>query len=353
MTDLSIPLSEQVTQWMEGIADHAQAAQAIGALDRDAAIGAIHDYLRRGPQVIPQPRMFAVTMLARWNAAEAIAALREVLHDHPLRTLSPQMAESEYVVKNAIVDTLAERTYPELVEDIAFGINERLPAAVRAAGGHGLREPARAIADLLDDDVLADTAAQTLNMLGDDGARAMLQRLDAWLWLSPYNPRTRLAVMRGLTTLTRFPNAGRLEHAEDVLRRALRDPHPLTRAAAAAALAPRTNAELVEARIRGVLGQDRNIAQACRNALAAVGAELVEPAMCALRRNAEPDLYGQEQAPPEEQRHWLILRMLEADRPHAHVALAELAREHASVNSRRRNFGLCWRMVRALRKERR
>ena len=300
----------RVAAWIDDIAGHARAAEAIAGLG-SRAIGAIADYLRASPQVIPQPRCFAVAMLARLDAAEARAALREVLHSHRLRDLAPQLAESEYVVKNDAMQALLARRYPELAADVAFGIQERLPAAVRGVAQLNLSPLASALVALLDDDVLADTAAQVLTALGTPVSNALLARLDNWLWQSQYSARLRLATIRGLLVLAGIGPKIESE-AERILRRALRDPHPLVQAAAALVLWPnRRSDDLIPELVCGTLGHDRALANACCAALAQTGLALVKPALRAVQRDAEPDLYGRKQAPPEEQRRWLVARMIE------------------------------------------
>jgi hypothetical protein len=310
MIGLTIPLPEQVAQWIEDIAGHAQAARAIGELDRTAATNAIRDYLRRGPQIVPQPRVFAVAMLARWNAPGIVPVLREVLQSHPLHGLTPQLAESEYVVKNAVMDVLAGRDYAELPEDIALGIDERLPAAVRAAGCLRRHELADRIANLFDDDVLAGPAAQTLRSFGAHALPGVLSRLDAWLWQSDANARARLGAIRSLQLLAEI-GVDLRDDPQRIVGRALRDAHPLVRAAAAV-IAWRQGADVIEPLVRGLLGHDVSVAQACESVLANAGPMLTEPALIALERNEEPDLYGQRRAPDPEQRRTLVRRMLAA-----------------------------------------
>lgn len=299
-----------VAAWIDDIAGHAQATEAIAGMG-DCAIGAIADYLRASPQVIPQPRCFAVAMLVRLDAAEATGALREVLRNHPLRELAPQLAYAEYVVKNDAMQALLARGYPELAVDVAFGIQERLPAAVRGVAQLNLSPLAPALVVLLDDDVLADTVSQVLTGLGTSASNALLARLDGWLWQSPYSARLRLATIRGLLVLARI-GAPVDSESKRILGRALHDPHPLVQAAGALVLWPLQHGDdLVAELVRGALGHDQVLASACCVALAQTGSALLRPAMRAVQRDAEPDLYGYTHAPADDQRRWLVARMIE------------------------------------------
>jgi hypothetical protein len=285
---------------MDSPAEHAEAAEALAAWG-ESAIPGLRDYLRRGPQVIPQPRCFAVAMLARLHAEPATDALREVLHAHPLKTLTPSFAESEYVVKNDALEALAVRAYPERADDIAFGVRERLRAAVVAVGRMRLAESADALVDLLDDDVLADAAIASLATIGPAAAKAIAPRLDAWLTAAEYSARRRLAVIRALRVLHHTP------FAEIVaIRRALGDSHPAVRAAAALLAWPsRRDAGIIDALLHGAVDFDRELADDCREALDAAGSEAVGPAASALQHNLEPDLYGQIHPLSSEQHGWL------------------------------------------------
>lgn len=306
-------LPQQVAEWIDEIAEHAKAAEAIAALDSRQATIAIRNYLQRGPQVIPQPRCFAIAMLARWDTAETTTALREVLHSHPLRSLAPQLAESEYVVKCDAMDALAERNYEEFADDVAFGIGERLRAAVRAAGRHRVGGTAVMLGSLLDDDVLADAAAEALASMGEPAMAALIYRIDNWLWQSPYSARLRLALVRGLLVIAKLSKTVLVGESASIMQRALRDPHSLVRAAAALVLWSGPDChELLDALIHGALGHDRSVARACADALTPVGTVLVAPALRALQRNAELDIYDEEKAPPEAQRRWLVMRVIEA-----------------------------------------
>lgn len=295
-------MSRQVAEWIDDIAGHAEAADTIAAM-RESAIPGLREYLACGPQVVPQPRCFAVAMLARLHAPAATQALRDVLHANPLHSLSPAFAESEYVVKSDVLTTLAEHGYAELTDDVAFGISERLRVAAEIAGRLRLADLATQLVDFLDDDVLADTAMDALVAVGPKAAAVIAPRLDAWLSEAEFSARRRLAVIRALRVI-HHAHAAATKHT---LHHALDDGHVAVRAAGALLAWPgHRDATVIDTLVRGAVGFDRGLADDCREALAPAGAERVEAVQRALLRDAEPDLYGDVRALSSEQRGWLV-----------------------------------------------
>lgn len=304
-----IELFRRVAGWVDDLAGHERSERAIAALG-DTAIPALHEYLARGPQVVPQARCFAVAMLARLHARAATGALREVLRMHPLKSLAPPYAESEYVVKSDALEALAARDYPERADDIAFGIDERLRVAVVAAGRLRLHELANALVDVLGDDVLAEAAMESLVAIGQGAGAAIVPRLDAWLSAAALSARRRLALVRALRVL----HHTQVQPEALVMRRALADEHPAVAGAAALVATPvRRDAEVIDALLHGALGFDPGLADDCRGALDDAGPGITAPAERALARNAEPDLYGTLHPLSSEQRGWLQRRLRGTD----------------------------------------
>ena len=295
-------LAERIAEWIDGLADRAAAAEAIAALG-EAAVPGLREYLRLGPEVIPQPRCFAVAMLARLRGEAATEALRVTLRGNGFHGLPPQLAESEYVVKNTAMEALAVRDYPLLADDVAFGIGERLRAAIVAAGRLRCASQAGVLLRLLDDDVLAESAADALAALGADAVSAAVQeRVDAWLTEAELTARARLAAIRALRVLRAVHGA----LAEASLARALHAKHPAVRAAAALLAWPRRRDDaIIDPLMRGALGFDRALADDCRVALQADAVAAHAAAQAALRRNAEPGLYGSVRPLDAEQLRWL------------------------------------------------
>lgn len=295
-------LTCQIAALIDQIAGHAEAADAIAAMG-GAAIPGIRAYLARGPQAVPQPRCFAVAMLARLHVTAATQVLREVLHANPLHSLPPPFAESEYVVKSDALLALAAREDGELADDVAFGISERLRVAAGIAGRFKLADLATPLVDFLDDDVLAEMAMDALGTMGPNAVAVIAPRLDAWLTEAGFSARRRLAVIRALRVMHRLCATG----TKHVIQHALDDEHPAVRAAGALLAWPARRDEVaIESLVHGAVGFDRGLADDCRQAMVGAGAELVEPAQRVLQRNIEPDLYGDEHALSSEQRDWLV-----------------------------------------------
>jgi len=296
----------QVAGWIDDLAAHEQATERIMAMGL-AALEPLADYLRRGPQAISQPRVFAVRMLARLHDARVPELLRHLLHDHPLHGLPPQLAESEYRVKDAAVEALARTQDCATREDIFFAIrDERLPAAVRAAGSLHLTSLAPTLAGLLTDDVLAEPASIALAALRPQSVATVTAHIHAWLGAETDTARTRLGLVRGFVWLATASGA----HDETLQRHGLRHPCAAVRAAAALAMRDDEAEPVVSALAHAVLGSDGLLALACRNRLQHVGAALFGPAMDALCTDAEPDIYDNLHPADTGARRWLLQQVL-------------------------------------------
>ena len=292
----------RVADWIDDIAGHVEAADAIAAM-RASAIPGIRAYLACGPQVVPQPRCFAVAMLARLHAPTATQGLREVLRANRLHSLSPTLAESEYVVKSYALEALATRAEDALAGDVVFGISERLRVAVDIAGRLQLADVAMQVVDFLDDDVLAGTAMDALVAMGTQAADAIVPRLDAWLTEAEFSARRRLAVIRALRVMHHLHAVG----TQRTLQHASNDEHPAVRAAGALLAWPdRRDATVIDNLVRGAISFDWGLADDCRAAVAGAGTEVFASVQRALKRNAEPDLYGDERPLSSGQRDWLV-----------------------------------------------
>ena len=297
-----------VAGWIDDLAAHEQATERIMAMGL-AALEPLADYLRRGPQAISQPRVFAVHMLARLHDARVPGLLRCLLHDHPLHGLPPHLAEPEYRVKDAAVEALVHAQACATAEDVAFAIqHERLPAAVRAAGFLRLTSLAPTLAGLLTDDVLAEPAATALSALRPESVATVEAHIHAWLDAGTDTARTRLGLVRGFTWLATGSSA---THDEALQRQGLRHSCAVVRAAAALAMQDGEAEPVISALAHGVLGCDGLLALACRNRLRHAGSALFEPAMDALCTDAEPDIYGNLHPADGNARRWLLRQVLQ------------------------------------------
>ena len=301
-TSASRDLDAEVHAAVEDFADHLAASEWIMALG-DRAIAPLCRYLREGAQVIAQGRLFAITMLARLHSPLAREGLRDVLHDTCLRRLPLNRREAEYQVKDAVIRHLMARDYPDRLADAAHATSvERLPSAVAMAGQLGLSSLAPMLVSMLEDDVLERAAAHSLEILGSHGRAAIAQALPMLFESAGSRVRSRLAVIRAMLVLRRMHAT--LPHGS--ANRALADGHPAIRAAGALfddAPDKRHVAEL----IRGALSDYAPLTVLCRERLAQRGPEFADAALEALRRNAEPDIYGNLHPLPGEAIRWLTM----------------------------------------------
>lgn len=291
----------QIVRWCHDLAEHAEVEPRIAALG-SAAIPALRALLAEPPEVVNAARLFAVQMLARIDAPAARSVLRETLYQPPLDRLLPQVAEAERAVKSAALTALAAHAYPERTDDIAWAFDvARLPAAARCAGEQRVQTLAPALARALDDDVLgapATTALLAMPEALEDAMRAPLAG-----WLRDDNARARLGAVRALLCLAlarRCPQDG-------AWRQAWHATHPAPRAAAACvAWTRRPRAALIPALLCGAVLPEADLAQACRDALAACAAWPPRTLRIgnALARGV-PDIYGDRHALPRGTLGWL------------------------------------------------
>lgn len=285
---------------IDDYAGHAQASAYLAAQGR-AAMEPLRVYLREGPQINPQGRVFALAMLARLGDDCVIDGLREVLYAHPLHELAAPLRESEYLVKDAVVTHAAARDYPQRSADVAFALrSERLPAAVGAAGRLGTGELAPELVRLLEDDVLAQAAGQALTALGPVGQAAILEALPDLLAAEPVQLRSRLAVLRGLLTL-RDTGAS----LPPMLPASGQGHHPAV--AAACALFMPAGAATAIALMRGAVGDCVRLADLCRGRLLQpdYGPWLRDAVEAIAREPRMPDIYGNQHALSLEAERWL------------------------------------------------
>jgi hypothetical protein len=299
-----IGLDAQVQASINDFADHLAAAEWIMSLG-DRAIVPLCCYLRDGAQVVPHGRLFAVSMLARLHSPAAREGVREVLYDTSLRELPDSRREAEYQVKDAAIRQLMGRDYPERLTDTAYAVRgERLPSAVAMAGRLGLSSLAPVLVEMLEDDVLERASAYSLKRLGAQGQVAILQALPAQFESAGTSVRSRLGLLRALLLLQRMhaslPPWG--------VSRALADAHPAIRAAGAL-FVDRQNREHGAELIHGALGGYRPLAALCRERLAQRDGGFACAAEEALRRNAEPDVYGNLHPLQSEAIRWLNVQL--------------------------------------------
>ena len=291
----------QIARWCHDLAEHAEVEPRIAALG-STAIPGLRALLAEPPEVVNAARLFALQMLARIDAPAAHSALRETLYQPPLDRLAPVVAEAERAVKSAALTALAAREYDERADDIAWAFNvARLPEAAHCAGAQRVHALAPALARALDDDVLGAPAATALLAMPDALDAALRAPLTDWLQRD--TARARLGTLRTLLCLAQV----RLCPQPAAWRQAWRAAHPALRAAAArVAWAQRPRAALIPALLHGAVLPEADLAQACRDALAALDAWPLRTLRVgnALARGV-PDIYGDHHALPRGTLSWL------------------------------------------------
>lgn len=296
-----------VAAWIDDMAELEQATEHILAMGH-AAIGPLIAYLDRGPQLVSQPRVFAVRMLARLHDPRTTDRLRQLLHDNPLHEMSAELAESEYRIKDAALEALVAQHKLLAADDVTFGVcSERLPSAVRAAGALRLHALVPALAALLTDDVLADIALTALHAMRPDSVPGMLAALGGWLSAGTDTPRTRLAIIRAFRWLAEAGIAPGSVLQERALAHACL---PVRSAAALAAPVTDVSEVIVGALAQGALGTDGRLAMDCRQRLQGMQ-QPIEPILYAWSTSAEADLYGNAHVPSPWARRQLLSILLE------------------------------------------
>lgn len=313
-------VAAQVRVSINDLADREGATERVMAFGK-RAIGPLRCYLSEGAQVIPQGRLFAVSMLARLRSPEAREGLRDVLYDTSLRELPVAWQDAEYQVKDAVIRLLLAREYLGLAADVTYAVEkERLPSAVGVVGELGLSSLAPVLVAMLEDDVLEQAAGRSLQALGVQGQEAILCALSRLLEEAQTRARGRLSVIRALLLLHHLHSTLPLWAAHRVRN----DLHPGVRAAGAL-LANSSNREIVTALVRGALSDYSRLASACRERLASGGAEFIAAALDALKRNGEPNIYGDQHCLRKDTIRWLVSETLTAARNDSRARRAVVA----------------------------
>jgi hypothetical protein len=314
-------VASQVRSSIDDFANHGDATELIMALG-EGAVTPLRGYLREGAQVIPQGRLFAASMLARLQSAQAREGLREVLHGTRLHDLPLAWQDAEYQVKDSAIRLLLMRIYPERLTDVIYAVTkERLPSAIARVGELGLSSLAPALVGMLEDDVLERAAGHSLKALGMSGQAAILRALPALFENAQSRVRGRLALIRALLLL------------DDGLHTPLplwpvnsigKDAHPAVQAAVAL-FAGEPGSESMKTLVRGALSDCPSLASACRERLVDQGLAFVTAALEALRRNAEPDIYGNQHSLGRTATRWLVTEILKASQTDACAREAVMA----------------------------
>lgn len=285
--------ARNIRELVKDISGHDKAASVVTG-QGTRAVPALSAYLDQAPESVPHARRFAVDMLAAIRGAEATVALRRALHRHDLCGLTPVVAQSEWLVKNAAFAALAEREGSAIVKEMDYGLHEaRLSAAVRTAGHLKLAERIPCLVHVLSDDILSGPSRDALSRFGARAAPALLDALSS--------PITDIAELKrainALDLLARCQS--RLELS--VVRTLVSANQPALAASAALALArkqaPMPTDEIATVLVRGALLKETTLARRCLGALDKMPARaLVNAALTVLQERTVQDLYGDSRA---------------------------------------------------------
>lgn len=318
---------------IENVADHEHAAEEILLLGA-RAVPALADFLAGPTQPSPQARLFAVCMLDTIGTPAALAALDRGVRAHSLRSLHPQYAQAEYVVKNEALRRLARRKYLPLDELVSLGLlEERLPAAAAAAAERGMLNLIPELAGALGDGMLGSAAFEALVRFGAPAVPALTIAL-----AEPASATFGQATHRRLMTAIALATIGDPD-AVPALQRLRHDPHPLLRSTAALGLTwLRGSAPLpAEARalVRGALCPTSQLRLECQAVVEKYPGVCLDAMLSELRREWITDLYG-DRLPvgPAERARLLRTLFLNADAPRRNMLRAAVYELPAIVTIR-------------------
>jgi len=103
----------------------------IAALGNNA-VAPLGEYLEEDPEVVPQSRVAAVRALGIIGTEDALNQLKRALFKHDLKEISAACAQSEYVVKNAIIEEILKLSPNRPSCDFLEAFRRyRLPAAIQ------------------------------------------------------------------------------------------------------------------------------------------------------------------------------------------------------------------------------
>lgn len=292
---------------VDDISRHKVAAPLILA-EGVGTVPALSSYLEGPPRSVPHARLFAVSMLAVIPGTEATVALRRALHRHDLRTLSPAVADSEWLVQNAAFAALVQRLGPEIATEIDYGLyTARLPAAADAVGRFALAAHIPALIEALGDDILGEPARAAIVQSGVVVAPLLTETLKR----HDTDVSSLKRAIAAVDILSQFS----IDESVDPLEKLLSGTHPaLAGTAALALLKQRTNdppPTLVAALTRGTLLPNAALAERCLDVLDTLPPHaLLDAASSALAVEYLPDLYDVPRSVTEPARARLLARIL-------------------------------------------
>ncbi|OYV98117.1 MAG: hypothetical protein B7Z68_01750 [Acidobacteria bacterium 21-70-11] len=281
----------------------------------ERAIAPLGHYLDGPPQSFPHARQLAVRLLGLVGGPGATEVLRALLSRHDLTALSPVLAQSEYAVKDEVVVQLLRLGRTDLGEEFLRAFRrDRLPAAAEALARCRVAAAIPDLIEALEDDLLAERAADALRRFGADVEPALVAALRQRHGESQATGESRVSRRRRIAAATLLGELGD-PAAATPLRWLLNDTNPAVAAVAAAALAAIGPAHVTPAQCRaivaGAVSPEWRVRARCQEAAGSIGAACVPAALAAVTEETTVDLYGVPAPVERASKRWLIAFMLE------------------------------------------
>ena len=280
----------------------------------DEVVPPLGEYLEGSPEVIPHARVAAVRTLGLIGTEAALEQLKKILFQHELNNIDPVFAQSEYVVKNAVIEELMRKSQDVPACDFLEVFKHyRLPAVISAIVKYHILEAIPLLITALEDDVLAIRAAEALRQLGKEATPALLQAL-ILNDLSTGIMNSRMSRQRRILAAAVLGDIGD-KTAKPILVKMIEDFDPNLAGAAVAALVKLdvSYISLKDARIllKGALSHEWAVREYCRDAAIRLGEIGIIAALELIHLKSLPDLYGISTVIPETTKSWLVTYIVE------------------------------------------
>jgi HEAT repeat protein len=276
------------------------------------AVTPLGEYLKEPPEVVPHSRVAAVRALGLIGTELALHQLKNSLFIHEFNEISAECAQSEYVVKNAIVDEMMRLSPKSASCDFLEAFKRyRLPAVIQAIVIYRILEAIPLLVHVLEDDVLALRAAEALQQLGEVCVDALLHTLA--ITHPSKEQESRVSLQRRILACSVL---GKLEakNAVPTLNQMIKELEPNLAGVAAATLALlHAPLSLKDMRLvlNATLSKEYWVQAYCREAAFCLGNHGVHAALEAIHLQSFSDFYGHLNNLSPTDKTWLITYILE------------------------------------------
>lgn len=276
------------------------------------AVTPLGQYLKEPPEVVPHSRVAAVRALGLIGTELALHQLKNVLFIHEFNEISAECAQSEYVVKNTIVEEMMRLSPNRPVCNFLEAFQRyRLPAAIQAIVTYRILEAIPLLISGLEDDVLALRAAEALQQFRGDSIFALLQTLV--IQHPSKEQESRVSLQRRILAC-RILGKLHAKEAVSALHQIIEEPEPNLAGVAAATLALlHAPLSLKDMRLlfHATLSKEYWVQEYCREAAYCLGNNGVHAALRAIHLQSFPDFYGHLNNLSPRDKSWLITYILE------------------------------------------